>query len=64
MRNIILISLVLLGCTKIERFLEKNPDNLVEEMVEDVIEDTLGIEVDFTPESDQIQDEASLRHSE
>ena len=43
---VVLSLLVLSGCIK-----SYKPDNFVEQLVEKVIEDKTGIEIDFTPSS-------------
>lgn len=54
--NILIFSIFIIiftgACTKINKYFGLKDDNDVEQMVEKVIEDETGLEVDLTPEKD------------
>lgn len=58
--TLLLLALLLGGCGKLRRLIKKNPDNFIEQGIEDFIKETLDVDVDFTPESDQIEEGATV----
>ena len=51
--GLLLIIIALVGCSYLNKKLGLEDDNIVEELVEDIIEEELGISVDLTPEREK-----------
>jgi predicted small secreted protein len=47
----VLVSLIIAGCTRLNQWSGFGDENAVEELIEEHIEDTLGVSVDLSPKS-------------
>jgi len=48
---LLLILITFIGCAKLNRYVGLPDDHPIEEQIEDHINDTLNVDVDFTPDS-------------
>ena len=47
----IVVGSLIVGCSYLGKAFNFDPDGPIEELIEEVIEDQLGVDVDLTPES-------------
>lgn len=52
-KNIIILSIMMVGCGPVKTWQTKYPDNFIEEIIEDIIEDETGQEIDLSPATDE-----------